>query len=124
MSIEAVLEFWQNAQVDDALQGKVAAAVEGKDHDAGLEGIMAVASDAGYEFTEDDYEAARQELPKLVLAGDDAEEGEVSAFAYQSGKQLVAANGALRPGGILRRGGILNGRLGSTSALYTNYRGY
>jgi hypothetical protein len=124
MSVEAVLEFWQAAQDDEALQASLAAAIEGKDHDSALAEVLRIGGDAGFEFSEDEYEAARKELPKLVLVGDDAAEGEVSGFAQTIGSRLTGTGGALRPGGILRRNGLLNGSLGSTSALYTDFRRY
>ena len=124
MSVEAVLEFWQATQEDEALQASVSTAVDEGDRRTSLVELQRIGREAGYEFSTDEYEAARKELPKLVLAGGDEEEGEVSGFTYTVGSRLVGPGGALRPGGVLRRGGILNGSLGSTSALYTEYRTY
>jgi len=70
MLTEVVQKFWQQAQIDQALQAQLGAIQEKQRHTA-VAAVVKVAAVAGFVFTSADYEAAlKEEIAKQYAAGE------------------------------------------------------
>ena len=86
MSIEAVRAFMGKVKADPDLQEKLEA-IEG-DKDATLAEVVHIASEAGFSFTVEDYDAAVLDMAQARHAAGDLSDEELDAVAGGQHKQL------------------------------------
>jgi len=80
MSIEVVKAFMEKVKADTDLQSELQAIAPG-DKDAALAKVVRVASEAGFSFSAEDYEAAAPEIAQARHAAGDLSDEDLDAVA-------------------------------------------